>query len=176
MNKDQLSGMSREELEMRLEQLSSLLETVIVERNEALAAGGFCEKHTPNGGSRTCVICGMIELSYCFSQVDYALGDPSSGYISDYDLSYDHELVLSKVLKMKEEAMVGKRYRDELLSMANGELLPDDASMEAQTVEGRILNLRYERNRAQKLLEEERDRYFILAKEQQTGEANEKNN
>lgn len=64
---------------------------------DAEKAGGFCDKHKPNGGARNCLVCGCERLSHALSRIDYALGPPNGMGVSDYDLHYDEEAVVKRV-------------------------------------------------------------------------------
>ena len=84
-----------------LETLEEVCQKLELERNRALNAGGFCEKHQPSGGVRNCVICGMIELTHALHEIDYALSEPNEMELTDYDLHYDEDEVVRKVKDLR---------------------------------------------------------------------------
>lgn len=77
-------------------------------------AVGLCDEHQPTGGSRNCVICGLMEMSRALSRIDYLLGDPNLMEVSDYDVHANPQVVVERlkaflVHASAEAAVAGER-------------------------------------------------------------------
>lgn len=73
------------------------------ELDEALKAGGFCEKHKPDGGARNCLVCGCEKLSFALSQISYLCGAPNEMRVSEYDTHFNEEEVVKQVDQLRAE-------------------------------------------------------------------------
>lgn len=62
------------------------------------AAVQLCDKHKPNGGTRSCcVICSGEALSAALSQISYLCSEPNEMGVSPYDAHFDEEAVVDQV-------------------------------------------------------------------------------
>lgn len=69
-----------------------------------------CEKHKPDRGARSgCVICSGHALSHALSRIDYACGEPNEMECSDYDVHYNEDEVVKRVVAFRAEV---ERMRD----------------------------------------------------------------
>ena len=63
-----------------------------------------CEKHKPDRGARSgCVICSGHALSHALSRIDYACGEPNEMECSDYDVHYNEDEVVKRVVALRAE-------------------------------------------------------------------------
>lgn len=63
-----------------------------------------CEKHKPYRGARNgCVICSGHALSHALSRIDYACGEPNEMECSDYDVHYNEDEVVKRVVAFRAE-------------------------------------------------------------------------
>lgn len=105
------------------------LNAATLERDNALKAGGFCEEHTPNGGSRSCQICAMIEMTSAISRISYILEDkPNEMEVGIYNVSYDEELVIGLARKRMEELRSAEQRVRQAEGLSNGLLTELDSA------------------------------------------------
>ena len=66
--------------------------------NDWQKAAPLCDEHQPSGGARSsCLVCGLRQMSYAFSRIDYMLGEPNDMEVSDYDLHCDENVVVERL-------------------------------------------------------------------------------
>ena len=79
-------------------------ERAIAELLALRAAAPLCEKHKPNGGTRSnCLVCALIENAYALSRIDYICGEPNEYEVSGYDVHCDQGVVVLRVEKLREQ-------------------------------------------------------------------------
>lgn len=110
-------AMQRRDCKKLVEAMLPILQAQAVEDEKELKryqyAGGFCEKHKPNGGARSCIICGIMKLSAALSQISYACEPPNEMEVSGYDVHCNEDAVVRQVQSLR--ALVG-RMREALLA------------------------------------------------------------
>ena len=73
-----------------------------------------CEKHKPDRGARSgCVICSGHALSHALSRIDYACGEPNEMECSDYDVHYNEDEVVKRVVALRAEVEGMREALDE---------------------------------------------------------------
>lgn len=87
-------------LEMGKDSLRESLGRLIKQRDDAMNAGGFCKKHEPTGGVRSCLVCACTKLTHILERIDYAMSEPNEMGVSDYALHYNEDEVLRKVKEL----------------------------------------------------------------------------
>lgn len=83
-----------------LKKLRTELASAQQAKQDALKAGGFCEKHHPDGGTRNCVICAGEALMAALSRISYACEPPNEMGVSIYAVHMDEEGVVQRVQEM----------------------------------------------------------------------------
>ena len=87
-----------EAAETRNEHNRQWREEWVAERKAYEASAPLCEKHKPNGGTRSvCLVCALIEDAYALSRIDYLCGEPNEYEVSSYDVSRNPEAVVEHV-------------------------------------------------------------------------------
>ncbi len=89
-----------EESEFMVERLQESVARMVKKWHDAMNAGGFCAKHKPTGGTRSCLVCACQKLTHILEKIDYALSEPNEMGVSDYSLHYNEDEVLRKVKEL----------------------------------------------------------------------------
>lgn len=66
-------------------------------------AAPLCEKHQPNGGTRSgCLVCAGMKFDAALSRIDYLCGEPNEMECSGYDVHKNEDAVVEHVRLLKE--------------------------------------------------------------------------
>lgn len=106
---------------------------------EALKAGGFCEKHKPNGGARTCLVCGCQKLHAALSRISYACETPNEMEVSSFDVHCNEDAVVKQVEEMRRKLSIAitalEHYEDATTLRNPTDDLPNPLRIEPQEFE-----------------------------------------
>lgn len=78
----------------------------------------YCEKHKPNGGTRSgCLECAYIELNAALSRISYLCGEPNEMEYSSYDADYDAQDVVRQVETLRRDAERWRAMRQQMFAV-----------------------------------------------------------